>query len=525
MKRLLTVLVFTIASISMYAQPTWSEDIACIVYSHCSSCHNDVGVGPFNLMNYQNAFDNRYSMLSNIVDKKMPPWPPNQDYQELAHANVLSQEEIDLFSAWVDAGAPEGDPMLAPETPVFETNEEITDPDVVLTTETFTVPSINDDLYKCFVIETNWPEDKFVSALEIFPNNRNIVHHVLVYTNETNDPVQADQNDPAVGFECGGSIEGGDNILFGEWVPGSRARILPDGTGIRIPSGANLVLQVHYPEGTSGQSDFITLNMKFEEDDNVREVLQDQTLDHLYHMTNGPLFLLPFETKTFHQEFTLPEARTFLAAAPHAHLICTKMWSYAEKPNGEIVNLIEIPDWDFDWQGFYDYPEPIILPAGTTIHGYARYQNDNDNPNNPSNPPTWVSLGEETTDEMMIFFYSYLMYEPGDENIITGGEGHIDHHDDCTSVVLDVEDPFEATEIEMYPNPINTDQLFINWEEGYTSDYEFELIDISGKLISSYSCNGDCEINIPSSLNNGFYLGRIKVEGKEVITQKVVVMR
>lgn len=511
---------------SMNAQPTWSGDIACIVYTHCSSCHNDVGIGPFNLMNYQDAFNNRYSMDINISDRTMPPWPPDQSYRAMAHANYLTDEEIALFSEWVNAGAPEGDPMLAPETPVFETNAEIPDADISLTTEEYTVTEAGDDLYKCYVIQTNWPEDRYVSALEIFPHNRNIVHHVLVYTNETNDPVEEDNNDPEIGFECGGSIEGGDNILFGEWVPGARARFLPEGTGIRIPSGANLVLQVHYPEGSQGQSDFVTLNMNFATGDNIREVLQDQTLDHQDDIVNGPLFIFPFETKTFHEQYTLPEARTFLATAPHAHLICTNMWSYAVKPDGEVVNMVDIPRWDFEWQGFYAYPEPIILPAGTVLHGYARYQNDNDNPNNPSNPPTFVSLGEETTDEMMLFFYSYLMYEPGDENIITGGEGHMEHAEGCeTPTAVGLDDVEEIENISFFPNPLKEDVLYIQWESNDVNNYTFELTDITGKQVLQQTCEASCEIRIPASIQDGVYLGSIVKDGLKLKTQKIMILR
>lgn len=523
MKKILTILSFCFITASVYAQPTWSDDIACIIYTHCSTCHNDVGIGPFNLMNYDDAFNNRYFMEPRIVDRIMPPWPPNQDYRAMAHANVLTDDEIAMFSAWVAAGAPEGNPANAPEVPIFETDEVIINPDVVLTTEEYTVADVNDDLYKCFVIQTNWPEDRFVSELEIFPDNRNIVHHVLVYTNTTDGPINNDNDDPAIGYECGGSIEGGDNILFGEWVPGSMPRKLPEGTGIRIPAGASLVLQVHYPEGSEGQTDFVTLNINFAEGENIREVLQDQTLDHQDDIVNGPLVIFPFETKTFHEMYVLPETRTFLAVSPHAHLICTEMWSYAVKPDGEVVNMVEIPNWDFDWQGFYDYTEPIILPAGTELHGYAKYVNDNDNPN-VTGIPNLVTLGEETEDEMMLFFYSYLMYEPGDENIEMDGAGHLVHHDDCETPIAVGNEDMQFSEISFYPNPVKNNTFHVEWNES-TSDYSFELTDISGKQLLLDDCSGDCEINIAQDIPNGVYFGTVIQDGVRLRTEKVVVMR
>ncbi len=525
MKKIVPLVVTILTSFSLMAQPTWSEDIACIVYSHCSNCHNDTGIGPFNLMNYEDAYANRYSMEYDIANKIMPPWPPDQDYAPMAHANVLTDDEIALFQAWVAAGAPEGDPMQAPEPPVIETSEGITDPDLVLTTELFTVPSINSDLYKCFVIPTNWGEDKYISGIEVFPNNRNIVHHVLVYRNLTNDPIIDDQNDPEIGFECGGSIEGGDNDLIGEWVPGSRPWIMPDGTGIKMQDGANIVMQVHYPDGSDGQQDFITLNIKFSDSPNPREVVQDQTLDHIADIQNGPLFILPYETKTFHEKYVLPEARTFLGVAPHAHLICTRMWSFAIKPDGDTVKMVNIPNWDFDWQGLYYYPEPIILPAGTELHGYARYENTADNPNNPNNPPSFVTLGEETEDEMMLFFYSYLYYESGDENIQMGGLSH-PHYNNCNEQSVGLNDLERETKFNLYPNPIHADQLYLEINNSIQGEYDLEITDISGKRIWTRTCMNNCEIILPQHINNGMYLARILQNGQTISnTEKIILMR
>ncbi len=508
-----------------FAQPTWSEDISCIVYSHCSSCHNSEGIGPFNLMNYQDAYGNRYAMESSIVDKSMPPWQPNQDYQHFANANVLSPEEISMFQAWVNAGAPEGNPDDAPEPPVITSSAEITDPDLVLTTEVFTVPSINEDLYKCFVIPTAWGEDKYISEIEVYPNNRNIVHHVLLYKNETNDPIIDDANDPAIGFECGGSIEGGDNVLMGEWVPGSRPWRVPEGTGIKIKEGTNILMQVHYPDGSSGQQDFITLNIKFRDGTNIREVFQEQTLDHILHLQNPPFIIFPFETKTLHEKYVLTEDRTMLGVAPHAHLVCTKMWSYAILPSGEQINMVEIPNWDFDWQGMYYYPEPIILPAGTELHGYARYENDPAENPNVSNPPSIVTLGEDTEDEMMLFFYSYLFYEPGDENLVMGNDGHLGHYEGCNEIVP-TNDLNQELGISFYPNPIENDKFNVEVSTKIEGNYQLELTDISGKKIFESNCNGNCEINIPTSIDNGIYFAKIIQEGKMLgQAQKIILMR
>ncbi len=466
-------------------------------------------------------------MQSAIESKVMPPWPPNQDYREFANANILTDEEIQLFQDWVNAGAPEGDPTQAPEPPVITSSAGIENPDLTMTTDVFTVPNINSDLYKCFVFQTNWGEDKYISEIEVYPNNRNVVHHILAYKNTTNEPVIEDQNDPSLGFECGGSIEGGDNILMAEWVPGSRPWKLPEGTGIKIEDGTNIVMQVHYPIGSDGQQDFITMNIKFADGTSVREVFQDQTLDHIEHLQNPPFVILPYETKTLHEKYVLEQDRTFLGVAPHAHLICTKMWSYAILPSGEQINMVEIPNWDFNWQGMYYYPEPILLPEGTELHGYARYVNNpDDNPNVPS-IPNLVYLGEDTEDEMMLFFYTYLFTEPGDENLEANGEvGHLDHSA-CGGTPNPVYELEADKSITLYPNPMEEDKFFVEMKnQAVEGIYDLELTDMTGKKIWEQSCQGNCEVNIPSSLVNGVYFARILQDGKEIMSaQKMVLMR
>ena len=160
------------------------------------------------------------------------------------------------------------------------------------------------------------------------------------------------------------------------------------------------------------------------------------------------------------------------------------------------------------------------------LHGYARYQNDNNNPNNPSNPPAFVTLGEETTDEMMLFFYSYLIYEEGDENITMAGGGHLEHHSTCqTPVNVGVEDIEGIGNIDFYPNPVTKDMFHVKLVNSNLDEYQLELTDVSGKQVMLKNCNGDCDIQIPVSITNGFYIAAIKKDGVVLKTEKVVLMR
>jgi hypothetical protein len=100
------------------------------------------------------------------------------------------------------------------------------------------------------------------------------------------------------------------------------------------------------------------------------------------------------------------------------HLIGRRIRVWAETPSGDTIRLINIPDWDFNWQGTYSFAQLVKIPAGSTLKSEAFYDNTSDNPFNPNFPPQDVELGESTTDEMMLAYFTFTAYQPGDENIV-----------------------------------------------------------------------------------------------------------
>jgi hypothetical protein len=110
-----------------------------------------------------------------------------------------------------------------------------------------------------------------------------------------------------------------------------------------------------------------------------------------------------------------------------------KAFAVRPAPYNDTVPLIDIPDWDFHWQGLYDFRNPIYLPIGTMLHGEATYDNTADNEDNPNDPPQYVFLGEATTDEMMLFYFAYTFGFATDTNIVIDDSEHPDHYQNCTT--------------------------------------------------------------------------------------------
>lgn len=459
--------------------PTWSDDIACIVYSHCTPCHRSEGPGHFELITYPDAYYWRNEMMWATSTRFMPPWPPDPEYNSLAHERTLTQEEIDLIAAWVAAGAPEGDPAAAPPPPVFNSALEIPDPDLTAIMDDFVIPASTNDLYRCFVLEVENPVDRFITAMEVIPGNSSMVHHVLVFQDTTGQARLLDDADMGPGYTSFGGIGVSSAKLIGAWVPGERAFHTPPGMGLKLFSDADIVIQVHYPATGVVEVDSTRLNMLMSDDQSLRELSIDAVLEHGATLTNGPLIIPPNEVKSFHSQFTVPFPATIVSIAPHAHLVCTTMRSYGVLPSGDTIPFIDIPRWDFRWQGHYSFRNPIFLPAGTVLHGEATYDNTADNPFNPNSPPQYVFLGEATTNEMMLFYFAWTLGMPSDANIVIDTSEHQAHHLDCMPSLVGVEET-SAPQLDVWPTPAH-DRLWIS--HAGSSGVIVRVLDLHGAVV------------------------------------------
>ena len=479
MRKLLTGILLLPMTAAAQA-PTWADDVACIVYSHCTNCHHPGGIGGehLDLTTYSTAHAHRDDIAAYTTYRAMPPWPPDESYRELAHERTLTQDEIDIIAAWAAADGPEGNMANAPSVPVYTTGAEILVPDITVRMEDYVIPPSSEDLYRCFVLDIDNTADHFIKRLEVIPGNREVVHHVLVYQDTTGQAQVLDDADPDVGYTSFGGI-GVDNVpLVGIWVPGAPVLSTPEGMGIKLYAGADLVVQVHYPAGSEFQMDSTRVNLEFSSGSFTRELDIIPALDHLFTIQDGPLVIPPNEVRTFHSQFTTPIPTTITAIGPHAHLLCTSMKAFAVTPDNDTVPLIDIPEWDFHWQGMYEFRRPIYLPTGTVLHGEATYDNTTANADNPNDPPAWVTLGEATTDEMMLFYFAYTFGFPADTLIMVDDGSHPAHHEGCaTDFNIGMVDSGTAVQVRIAPVPAH-DRITL-WAE--LPGASFRLVDTQGR--------------------------------------------
>ena len=382
--------------------PTFSKEVVRIFQANCQTCHHTGDIAPFSLMTYGDALPHAFEIRANVTARVMPPWKPVTGCGEFNAPRVLSADDIATIKKWVDNGAPEGDRADLPTPLDFSSGWVLGDPDLVVgNTKAFTPPGDRDE-YRCFTMPTNLASDRYVSAIDVHPGDRTTVHHVIAYIDTTGESANLDKNGD--GYQCFGgpgfSITNLASSTLGGWAPGSRPDRLPDNVGFLLPANSRIVLQVHYhPHDPNPKPDQTQMAVYFDKVKPAQTMLMLPLINQTFTIPpNDPDYRVNAAFTN-----TLFPAHVWLIA-PHMHLLGHRMNVDAAFPGGASTCLINISDWDFNWQGVYRYKEPIAIPVGTRLSLAAYYDNSPDNPRNPNSPPRAVSWGEQTTDEMCIAF-------------------------------------------------------------------------------------------------------------------------
>ncbi len=267
-------------------RPTFARDVMPILQKSCQECHRRGQVGPFPLETYDQARKRADDIAAVAEDRRMPPWKAAPGVgPKFKHDRSLSDAQVATLVAWAEAGAPAGDLANAPPAPKFSDDWKLGTPDLVLETAAFDIPADGDDIYRCFVIPTDLPDDVYIAAIEHRPGNRRVVHHMLSYVDTSGAGRKRDEADPGPGYTCfsGPGVEiHGD---LGGWAPGNEPARLPDGVGRSLPRKADVIIQVHYHPSGKPEIDRSRIGLHF-----ARKPVK-QTL-HWAHAINGT-FELP----------------------------------------------------------------------------------------------------------------------------------------------------------------------------------------------------------------------------------------
>lgn len=478
-KSILLILYLIGFSVNLSAQ-NWSNDIAALVYEKCSFCHHQDAIAPFNLMSYQDV--QQYSPLipHAINEGSMPPWLPDPKYTHFADEYYLTDSEKGMLLDWINSGMPPGDLSQAPAPPVYLPSGSLLDTiHHTVSFGAYTLQSNNDE-YRWFVIPNNYTDTVYLNKVEVIPGLDQIVHHADLYYDVTNTSMNFDLQDPAPGFN---QNTGYPNLsrYINAWSPGANPARYPDGWSVPVPPGADFVMEIHFGPGGIGQLDSTIMNLEFTDASSAtREVQVGWLLTHYSpSLIDGPLFIEADSVKFFHQKSdVLTKDYSFISVAPHMHLLGKSYKIWALTPQGDTIRMIDIPNWDFHWQRYYYWPNPLKLPQGTVIYSRASFDNTMNNHDQPNNPPINVSLGSNTDDEMLLAYFMFTEYEPGDETIVMGDT----IADEVILTMNEVADK-ASFDMKLFPNPVQ-DQLTLTGELEQADRFHIKILSSTGKLVA-----------------------------------------
>ncbi len=326
---------------------------------------------------------------------------PIRQHGKFANDRRLSDEEKQQLSAWIDNGCPEGDPKQLPEPRQFVKGWQIGTPDQVfeMRDEPFKVPAEGTIGYKYFAVDPGWSEDKWVSAAEARPGNARVVHHIITSA----VPKDSKSSDPLAGVGLGG------------YAPGTVPVVCPPGMAIHVPAGSKIVFQMHYTSNGTPEEDKSVLGLRFADPKTVKQTVNDGLVGHLgFRIPAGEA---NYEVKN---KFKVGKDALLLDLTPHMHLRGKSFRFEAQYPDGTREILLDVPNYDFNWQLTYTLAEPKLLPKGTWLHAIAHFDNSAENAANPD-PTKVVTFGEQTWEEMMFGFYSTI--DPAQDLTASGQVG------------------------------------------------------------------------------------------------------
>ncbi len=401
--------------------PTFSKDVAPILYTHCVVCHRPGEVAPMSLITYQNVRPWARSIKNKVVGHEMPPWGASADSMKMANDRSLTAREIDTIARWADGGAPKGDDKDLPQVPTFpEGGWAFGTPDAVIDLPIEAqVPATGEIPQISYFVKSPFPTDVWIQKMQVRTNNPAIVHHATLFIRQLPEdtvlkggrPVLPGKTEPepAEGLNTAAGLPpgSGPGIRLVSYVPGRGWEAYADGVARRLPKGAYIEMNMHYQASGKPEKERAQFGIWFAKEpvhyemqnvstlDRGTTMVDDQALpsDRIPNIPPGAEYWKISNFKIF------PEPATLYAMSPNMHLRGKDMKFILTYPDGREELVLDVPKYDFNWQLYYELATPLKIPAGSKLTAIAHYDNSPKNKWNPA-PDKEVYWSEQSWDEM-----------------------------------------------------------------------------------------------------------------------------
>ncbi|MFM1897725.1 MAG: hypothetical protein RLZZ385_2799 [Pseudomonadota bacterium] len=371
----------------------YAQDVVPIIERRCVSCHQDGGIAPFAMSSHQMVQGWSPMMRETLLTKRMPPAQIDPDYLHIyQEVNHITPEETQTLVHWIDAGAPNTsgtDPLasIVHEAPEWELLETLGEPDMIVKIPAQQIPATGVVDYRNIAVPLNNEEELWVKAVEFKPGDRQVLHHIIAFTYGPNGVNEFDVLNQGIGM--------------GAYAPGNAPNTFPDGVGYPLRAGGGLLLQMHYTTSGKETVDASEIAIYLHDEKPAKTVFGGSASDLNIKIPPYAGYHPMTASKVF------PKDSYLTMLGPHMHYRGLEADFKLVYPDGSEEMLLNVPNYQFNWQKTYDFAEPKFMPAGTRLVFNAAFDNSDMNPFNPD-PSAEISFGEQTWQEMFFGFYQYI---------------------------------------------------------------------------------------------------------------------
>lgn len=429
---------------------TWYQDVAPILSARCMSCHQDGGIAPFSLTDYDSAKASSARMLENVDAGVMPPFDAREEADCTPRFGWqddqrLSDAEKATLHAWVDGGHALGTPAEIPQPASID----LPVVSKTLTPQTPWTTSGDRDQFICYILDPGNETGKvmWMNGMQVRPGNDLVVHHAVVTELFDNAATTALVADKGIGqpWDCDQQATPAAFVV-GIWTPGNQPMQTPAELAVPILPRSKIVMQIHYhPAGTTNLPDTTAIDLHFtptwpRKMYFVAAIGNEAQAPNLLpdpddRSTTTPEFRIPHDSashtetmrRTIDNLGNLTGVKVY-SVNPHMHLVGTHINGKIERASASGADpqneCLANGGWNFDWQRTYIYDAPIDdLPSvevGDTLAVSCTWNNTIDNPfvqrmlrdAGLGAQPIDITLGEQTTNEMCLEIFGLAVDAP-----------------------------------------------------------------------------------------------------------------
>ncbi|MFT7015094.1 MAG: peroxiredoxin [Pseudohongiellaceae bacterium] len=379
---------------------SYANDIAPILEERCVTCHQEGGIAPFAMSSLQMVQGWSPMIRETLITKRMPPGQIDAEFVDSFHDIYhITTEETQQLVHWIDGGSKSSDdrdPLTEiVYTPVKWLNGE---PDIIIDIPEQQIPATGVQDYRNVMIPLELDKDIWVKAVEFEAGDTTVLHHIIAFSYGPDGVNEFEILNQGIGL--------------GAYAPGNELNLYPEGAGYPLKAGGGLMLQMHYTTSGKEAIDASQIGIYVWDEKPERQILGGSAadLDILIPPNAGNHEMVA--SKKFRKDSYLT------MVGPHMHYRGSDANFKLVYPDGREEEILNVPNYQFNWQKTYDFKEPKFLPAGTEMVFRATFDNSSNNPFNPD-PTAEITWGEQTWQEM---FFGFFRYVEADADLASDGE-------------------------------------------------------------------------------------------------------